>query len=81
MATAKVPPRRVSIVLYKRPGTNTYVREPFNIVKWGGAGRPIRTFLEPAGPLLRDKDRTSNTETYDDVRIYDKPPYPKCGLV
>lgn len=78
MATAKIPPRRVSMVVYRRPGTNVWVREPYNILKWGGAGLPIRTFLEPAGPLL--KTPTSNTEAYDDIRQYDRPPYPKSGV-
>ncbi len=78
MAIAPVPPRRVFAVFYKYRGSRVFVREPFNILKWGGMGRPIRTFLEPAGPML--KTPASNTESYDDVRIYDAPPYPKCGV-
>ncbi len=78
MATAMIPPRRVFAVFSQMLGTRRWVREPFNVLKWGGQGRPIRTFLEPAGPLL--KTPASNTEEYDDVRMYDHPPFPKSGV-
>jgi hypothetical protein len=80
MATAMVPPRKVAMVLWKRIGEKTYTREQYNILKWGGAGLPIKTFLEPAGLLLYTRGLANAREVIDDVRIYDKPPFPMSGI-
>ncbi len=84
--------RKVAMVLIKARlnGADVTIREPYNIVALDfGDGTPVKTYLEPAGALLRQPspddansgaDASARAEVYDEVRVYDAPPFPKSRM-
>ncbi len=81
--------RTVSAVFIKTKidGKDAYVREPYNIVALDfRTGQAPKVYMEPAGTLLRQPspddslsraDASARAEVYDELRIYDSPPFPK----
>ena len=86
--------RSVSMVLIRArlDGAIKHVREPYNVVALDfGDGTPVRTYLEPAGVLLKQPsfddsaagtgaDASARAEVYEEVREYDAPPFPKSRM-
>lgn len=77
MSATAIPKRHVTMVLVKRLGSKITERMPYNILRWGGVGRPYRYFLEPAGPLLKTH---TTVEKFDAVSTYSDPPFVKSGV-
>lgn len=81
--------RRVSAIFIKTKlnGADAFIREPMNVVALDfQTGQAPKTYLEPAGALLRQPspddslagvDASARAEVYDEVRFYDRPPFPK----
>jgi hypothetical protein len=55
-------------------GSETFTREPYNIVESDFGNGDQRTMIEPTcGRPLSPLERA---EVYDEVRFYDRPPFP-----
>lgn len=73
-----VSPVKKTFAVFVRQGTGdgrvSLLREPYNIVSLDyGDGTPINTYLElTLGKTISPLERQ---EVYDDIRIYDFPPY------
>jgi hypothetical protein len=72
-------------------GADLHIREPYNIVvlDWSD-GQPPKSYVEPAGMLLRNPspddaaagaDARTQAEIYDEVLFFDAPPFPKSRLL
>lgn len=64
----------------RREGRTVLVREPYNVVEWDG-----ETFIEgtpnQALDLVTGRGTKLNAEEmYEDVRIFDYPPYPNSRI-
>jgi hypothetical protein len=56
-------------------GDIKYIREPYNVVALDfGDGSAVQTYVEPISGGARSI--LERTETYDEVRFYDSPPFP-----
>lgn len=81
MAALQVPNRTTAAVYIRRSvgGRVVYVQEPYNIVSIDyGDGSPIQTYVEPHCGVTRSP--SEREERYDEVRIYDNPPFPKTRI-
>lgn len=76
------PKRTVSAIYLKLKidGKDQVQREPYNIVALDyGDGTAIQTYIEPNCGVIRSQlERT--VELYDEIRVFDTPPYPKSRI-
>ncbi len=77
MARTRLPKRKTYAVFIRslRGGVNYMKREQFNIVTldWSD-GQGVKSYIEPicGRPFSNDVE---TEELYDDIKIFDKPPY------
>lgn len=84
--------RSVAAVFIKTKvdGADVYVREPYNIVTLDfQTGQAPKVYLEPAGIALKQPsqgdahsaaDTALQTTIYNELRSYDRPPFPKSRI-